>query len=178
MKEIESYKSEILDEQFVILRDNTRLIVTPTVNEEELSRLLLLQLNPYNVEDDVDMMIGNGEYSEALDRKRFKEEQKLIRLRILLKTSKKEKLSGNEQKYLELWTSNGLEGEESYCFTGRTVGDLSQKDKQALERFPHSKDLVEKYSSLRLTDLILELGHCYSNAIVKQFEGRMLLKKC
>lgn len=96
MRELDAYRTEMLDEQFVIMRDSTRLIIKPSVNEEELGRLLMLQLNPYNVEDDIDVIFGEGEFEEALGRKRYKEEQKLIKLRILGKITRKEKLNGNE----------------------------------------------------------------------------------
>lgn len=67
----------------------------------------MLQLNPYSVEQDTDVILSNGEFSEALDRKRFKEEEKLIKLKILLKSARKIKLSENEQKYLNQWTEKG-----------------------------------------------------------------------
>ena len=60
LQALNSYRDQILDEQFVTLKDNTKMIVKPDVNEQEFSRLIMLRLNPYNMEEDIDVILSNG----------------------------------------------------------------------------------------------------------------------
>lgn len=96
MREIEKYGQEMMDEQYVILKDNSRNILTPNINQQEFARLLS-QTRMYSANEDVDVIMSDGHYQEALLIKRHRAEEKLIKLRIIVKMSKKLQLSSKEK---------------------------------------------------------------------------------
>ncbi|KRX10428.1 hypothetical protein PPERSA_10527 [Pseudocohnilembus persalinus] len=121
--------------------------------------------NNYNRYQDQDFLDAQGDVQQALQTKRFRAEQQLIKTRILYKLQNEIKLSQNETKYAQAWSQGKLQDNE---FTYRSIKTLSEKDQNTLKQLKFS-DLTQ-FEDFPLSDIILEFSQLFNSNLIKDID--------